>query len=123
MVKSLLPNEVKINITNDDVRQKSNLTTNKIIKFIKKFFCYTFIGFSQSHSGEIGDIGGFVQLLPGTYKSDKPVHITGIIKIYLKCECIQGSIVNGTSEPILYIFAFSSPPCYKSFREPRIKLS
>ena len=38
MLKSLLPNEVKVNITIDDFRLKSNLTTNKTIRFTKKFF-------------------------------------------------------------------------------------
>ena len=38
MLKSLLPKEVKVNITIDDVRLKSNLTTNKTIRFTKKTF-------------------------------------------------------------------------------------
>ena len=38
MLKSLLPTDVKINITIDDVKRKSNLTTNRTIKFTKKFF-------------------------------------------------------------------------------------
>ena len=37
MLKSLLPKEVK-KITVDDVGLKSNLTTNKTIKFTKKLF-------------------------------------------------------------------------------------
>ena len=36
MLKSLLRKEVKVNLTIDDVRLKSNLTTNKTIKFTKK---------------------------------------------------------------------------------------
>ena len=38
MIKSLLPNNVKVNITIDDIRLKSNLTTNKTKKFTKKIF-------------------------------------------------------------------------------------
>ena len=38
MLKSLLPKEIKANITFDDVRLKSNLTTNKTKKFTKKSF-------------------------------------------------------------------------------------
>ena len=110
MLKSLHPNEVKVKITNDDVRLKSNLTTKQTSKFSKKFSLYINLGFTQSHSGELGDIEGFVQLTPGTYKSDKPVNITGIVKIDLKCDCLQRSIVNGTREPVLYTFALSSPP-------------
>ena len=48
-------------------------------------------------------------MIAGSYKSDKPINITGIDKIHLKCDCIQGSIVNGIREPILYSFALSSP--------------
>ena len=36
MLKSLVPKEVKVNITIDAIRLKSNLTTNKTIRFTKK---------------------------------------------------------------------------------------
>ena len=38
MLKSLLPKDVKVNITIDHVRLKSNLTTNKTITFTGKIF-------------------------------------------------------------------------------------
>ena len=38
MFMNLLPNKVKVNITIDDIRLKSNLNTNKTIGFIKKTF-------------------------------------------------------------------------------------
>ena len=123
MLKSLLHKDVKVKITIEDIRQKSNLTTKKTIRFTKKSFFYVILGFSQSHSGELGDIEEFVQLVPTTYKNDKPINITGIDRIHLKCDCIQGSIVNGTREPILYSFALSSRLSYKMCKETRIKLS
>ena len=46
MLKSLLPKEVKIIITIDDIRLKSNIATNKTIKFTKKYFFYINIGFT-----------------------------------------------------------------------------
>ena len=61
-------------------------------------------------------------MIAGSYKSDKPINITGIDKIHLKCDCIHGSIVNGIREPILYSFALSSPPGHKIYKEPRVKL-
>ena len=61
-------------------------------------------------------------MIAGSYKSDKPIDITGIDKIHLKCDCIQGSIVNGIREPILYSFALSSHSGHKIFKEPRVKL-
>ena len=61
-------------------------------------------------------------MIAGSYKSDRPINITGIDKIQLNCDCIQGSILNGMREPILYSFALSSPPGHKIYKEPRIKL-
>ena len=80
------------------------------------------MGFVQSYSGELGDIEGFIQLIPGSYKSDRPVNITRIDKVHLKSDCVNGSIVNGVREPILYSFGLSSPPRYKIYKEPRVKL-
>ena len=121
-LKYLLPDTVKVNITIDDIRLKSNLKINQTLKFTNKSFFYTILGFTQSHQGPLNDIEGFYQILPGSYKSDKPINIAGIDKIHLKCDCINGSIVNGVREPSLYSFALSSPPGHKIYKEPRIKL-
>ena len=40
----------------------------------------------------------------------------------MKCDCIQGSIVNGIREYILYSFALDKPPGHKIYKEPRVKL-
>ena len=61
-------------------------------------------------------------MIAGLYKSDKPINITGFDRVHLKCDCIQGSIVNGVREPILFSFALSSPPGQKIYKEPRVKL-
>ena len=111
-----------VNITIDDIRLKSNLKINQTLIFTEKSFFYTILAFTQSRSYPLDDIDGFYQLIAGSYKSDKPINITGIDKIHLKCDCIQGSIVNGIREPILYSFALSSPPRHKIYKELRIKL-
>ena len=67
MLKSLFPKKVKLNISIDDGRLKSNLTIKKTIRFTEKTFFYTILDFIQSHSGELADITGFAQLIPGTY--------------------------------------------------------
>ena len=121
-LKYNLPDNVKVNITIDDNRLKSNLKINQTLIFTQKSFFYTILGFTQSHQGPLNDIDGFYQILPGSYKSNKPVNITGVDKIHLKCDCIQGSIVNGIREPILYSFALSSPPGHEIYKEPRVKL-
>ena len=121
-LKYILPDNVKVNIAIDDIRLKSNLKINQTLIFTEKSFFYTILGFTQSRSYPLEDITGFYQLIAGSYKSDKPINITGIDKIHLKCDCIQGSIVNGIREPILYSFALSSPPGHKIYKEPRVKL-
>ena len=120
--KSILPNNVKVDITIDDIRLKSNLKINQTLIFTERSFFYTILGFTQSRSYPLDDIDSHYQIIAGSYKSDKPINITGIDKIHLKCDCIQGSIVNGIREPILYSFALSSPPGHRIYNEPRIKL-
>ena len=121
-LKYILPDNVKVNVTIDDIRLKANLKTNQTLIFTGKSFFYTILGFTRSRSYPLDDIDGFYQLIAGSYKSDKPINFTGIDKIHLKCYCIQGSIVNGIREPILYSFALSSPTGHKIYKEPRIKL-
>ena len=121
-LKFILPDNVKVDITIDDIRLKSNLKINQTLIFTERSFFYTILGFTQSRSYPLDDIDRHYQIIAGSYKSDKPVNITGINKIHLKCDCIQGSIVNGIREPILYNFALSSPSGYKIYKEPRVKL-
>ena len=118
----VLPDNVKVNITIDDIRLKSNLKIIQTLIFTEKSFFCTFLGFTQSRSYPLDDIDGFYQIIAGSYKSNKPINITGIDKVHLKCDCIQGSIKNGVRESILYSFALSSPPGHKIYKEPRVKL-
>ena len=121
-LKYILPDVVKVNITIDDIRLKSNLKIIQTLIFTEKSFFYTILGFTQSHCYPLDDIDGFYQLITGSHKSDRPINITGIDKVHLKCDCIQGSIINGVRESILYSFALSSPPGHKIYKEPRVKL-
>ena len=77
----IVPDNVKINITIDDFRLKSNLKINQTLLFTEKSFFYTTLGFTQSRSYPLEDIENFYQLVAGLYKSDKPINITGIDKI------------------------------------------
>ena len=121
-LKYILPDNVKTSITIDDIKLKSNLKINQTLLFTNKSFFYSILGFTQSHQGPLNDIEGFYQIIPGSYKGDRPSNVTGIEKIHLKCDCINGSVVNGVREPVLYSFALSSPPGHKIYKEPRIKL-
>ena len=58
MLKSLLPDEVKVKITIDDIRLRSNLTTKKLIRFTKYRF-FVILSFVKSHSGPLSYIPGF----------------------------------------------------------------
>ena len=121
-LRYILPDSVKVSVTIDDIKLKSKIKIIQSLIFTEKSFFYTILGFTRSRSYPLDDIDGFYQLIAGSYKSDRPIIITGIDKIHLKCDCIQGSIVNGKREPILYSFALSSPPGHKIHKEPRIKL-
>ena len=121
-LKHILPDNVEINITIDDIGLKSNLKINQTLIFTERSFFYKILGFTQSRSYPLDDIDSHYQIIAGSYESNKPINIISIDKIHLKCDCIQGSIVNGIREPILYSFALSSPPGHKIYKEPRVKL-
>ena len=121
-LKNILPNNVKIDITIDERKYKTDLNTNQTLLFTKKSFFYTILGFTQSRSYPLDDIDGFYQLIAGSYKSNKPINIIGIDKVHLKCDCIDGSIVNGVREPISFSFTLDQPPGHKIYKEPKVKL-
>ena len=68
----------------------------------------------------MNDIQGCVQVIPGKCKSDIPFNLTGVDKIHLKCDCIEGFSVNDVRETILDSFALSAPPGHKLYKEPTI---
>ena len=121
-LKHILPDNVKVNVTIADVRLKSYLKSNQTLIFTENSFFYTILGFTRSRSYPLDDIDEFYQLIAGSYKRDKPINLTGNDMIKLKCDCTEGSIVNGIREPILYSFALSSTPGHKIYKEPRVKL-
>ena len=49
-LEHILPDNVKVSITIDDIRIKSILNFNKTLIFTKKFSFYRILGFTQSHS-------------------------------------------------------------------------
>ena len=105
-LKYILPDNVKVSVTNDDFRLESNLKINQTRIFTERTFFYTILGFTRSFSCPLDDMDGF-------HQSDRRINITGIDKFHLKCDCMQGSIVNRIREPILFSFALSSPPSHQ----------
>ena len=96
--------DFKFNIIPDTISMKSVLTTSNPIHF----------------NSELNKVLGFTQrdYPPGTHTSEKPVMITTTDKVHLKCDCVDGSIVNGIREQILFSFNLSAPPGYKIIKEP-----
>ena len=98
----------KFNIEADTISMKSVLTISSSIHFNSEL--NTLLGFTKTRYSE------------GTHKSEKPVMITTTDKVHLKCDCVDGSIVNGIREQILFTFNLSAPPGYKIIKEPNIIL-
>ena len=100
--------EFEFNIEADTISMKSVLTTSNPIYFNSKL--NELLGFTNTH------------YIEGTHISEKPVMITTTDKVHLKCDCVDGSIVNGIREQILVSFNLSAPPGYKIIKEPNIIL-
>ena len=117
----ILPDNVKVSITIDDTRLKSKVNINQTLIFNEKSLFNTILGFSPSHSYPLNDIDRFYQLIPGTYKSERPINIIGVDKIHLKAYCINGSIVYGIRKPSLYSFALDQPLGQKNLQRTKKK--
>ena len=52
------------------------------------------------------------------YLSQKIVNLSSTSKIHLKCDAIDGSVVNGIRQSILSSFVLDKPSGYKVFCEP-----
>ena len=77
-MKNILTDNVKVSVTIDDIRLKSNLKTNQTLFFTEKSFFYTILGFTRSRFHPLDDIDVFYQLIAGSCKSDRPINITEI---------------------------------------------
>ena len=62
-LKHILADNVKISVTIDDVRLKSNLKTNQTLLFTNKSFFFTILGLTQSHSYPLDKSIDFIILL------------------------------------------------------------
>ena len=95
----------------DDVTRKTKLVVNSGIiaaRFDEKSFFSTILGFTA----------GWDYKHYNQYLSQKIVTLSNTNKIYLKCDAIDGSVVNGVRQPILYSFLLDKPSGYKVFSEP-----
>ena len=98
---------IEFNIQADTISMKSILSSSNHIVFNTEL---NLLGFTKTRYSE------------GTHRSEKPDMITTTDKVHLKCDCVDGSIVNGIREQILFSFNLSAPPGYKIIKEPNIIL-
>ena len=95
----------------DDITRKTKLVLRSgiiAIRFDEKSFFSTILGFTP----------GWDYKHYNQYLSQKIVNLSSTNKIHLKCDVIDGSVVNGIRQPILYSFVLDKPSGYKVFSEP-----
>ena len=99
-----------IDIEYDDNTIKTKLVARSgiiAIRFDEKSFFNTFLGFTPGWDYKHYD----------KYSSQKILNLGSTNKIHLKCDVIDGSVVNGLRQPILYSFLLDKKPGYKVFSE------
>ena len=100
-----------INIEFDDITRKTKLVVNIgiiAIRFDEKSFFSTRLGFTP----------GWDYKHYHEYTSQKVVNLGSTNKIHLKCDGIDGSLVDGIRQSIIYSFVLDKLPGYKVFSEP-----
>ena len=105
--------KTKIFLKYIDGQRKFGLGT---LRFDEKSFFHTFLGFEPywdykpTNSNHVA--------IPGVYTSNKLLNLSTTNKIHFKADVIDGSVVVGVRQPILYSFVLDKPSGYKVFCEP-----
>ena len=107
-----------IQIEYDDISMKTKIILKYIgerkmfvlgtLRFDKRSFFHTLLGFAPYWDYKP----------PGIYTSDKILNLNTVNKLHLKCDVIDGSVVDGIRQPILYSFVLDKPSGYKILSEP-----
>ena len=84
----MLYSDFELNIQADILSKKSVLTTSNNIQFNSELT--TLLGYTNTDYSEV------------THKPEKRVMITTTDKVHLKCDCVDGSIVNGIRKPFFF---------------------
>ena len=95
----------------DDITMKTKLVVKHgiiAIRFDEKSFFSTVLGFTP----------GWNYKHYNKYISQKVVNLGSTNKIHLKCDVIDGSVVDGIRQPIFFSFVLDKLPGYKVFCEP-----
>ena len=78
-------------------------------------FFNTLIGFTDYCNYKL--IYGIDADSPRVYTFEKVLNLGTIDKLHLKCDCMNGSLVNSVREPVHLSFMLDKPPGYKVFYE------
>ena len=100
-----------IEIEYDDITMKTKRLVRfgiMAIRFDEKSFFSTILGFTS----------GWDYKHYNKYTSQKVVKLGCTNKIHMKCDAIDGSVINGIRQPILYSFVLDKPSGYKVFCQP-----
>ena len=115
--------EGTLKIEYDDLNKKTKLILTRFgstfgtLIFDEKSFFYTLLGFTPYW--DYKPTNAISADAPGVYNSDKIIlNLNTNNKSNLKCYCIDGSIQDGVSQPILFSFVLDKPSGYKVFCEP-----
>ena len=110
----------------DDISMKSKIIQKYIggqenfglgtLRFDENYFFHTLLGFEPYWDYKPTNSNHLP--IPGVYISDKILNLSTTNKIQLKCNIIDGSLVNGLRQPILYSLVLDKLPGYKVFCEP-----
>ena len=95
----------------DDITRKTKLVVRSgiiAIRFDEKSFFSTILGFTP----------GWDYKHYNQYLSQKIVNLSNTSKLNLLSDAIDGSVVNGIRQPILYSFVLDKPAGYNVFCEP-----
>ena len=95
----------------DDITRKTKLVVRSgiiAVRFDEQSFFHNILGFTP----------GWDYKHYNEYISQKIVKLSVKNKIHLKCDAIDGSVLNGVRQPILFSFILDKQPGYKVFCEP-----
>ena len=110
-----------LRIEYDDITMKTKINLKYIsgqkmfasgtLRFDERSFFRTLLGFTPYWDYKPTNSSG-------VYTSDKIVKLSTVNIIHLKCDCNDGSVVNGLRQRLFYSFVLDKSPGYKVFYEP-----
>ena len=74
----------------------------------------------ENFNSDLNEILGFTnkEYKAGTHLSEKVINITSVDKLHVNCNCIDGSILDGKPESILFSHRLDARTGYKIFEGP-----